>query len=105
MSRILIVAYRPKPGKRQELLELLERQHCHGCELKLIANPLPWLGEGVHGEVVSIVGLDTGVSIDALWEDEVAQDIDARIAAIAVMSPLRTLYEANAAFVDIAAIP
>ena len=97
------MAYRPNPGKRQELLKLLERQHGRALELNLIANASPWLGEGIRGEILSVIGLGADASIDALWEDEVAQDIDARIAAVATMSPLRSLDEANSAYLDIAA--
>lgn len=105
MERIIIVTYRPHPGQREELLQLLARQHTRGRELGLLGSTPPLLGEGVHGEVLYIVKLSAGVNVDLLWEDPVFQDIDAHVALIARMVPVRTLDEASASYVDLASLP
>lgn len=105
MNRVLVVAYRPLPGKKEALLELLERQHRHARAMGVLASQAPWLCEGIHGEILYIVGFDVGADVDRLWENEDFQDIDAQIANIATMIPIRSLDEASASFMDLAGLP
>lgn len=105
VERILVVAYRPNAGKREELLTLLAAQHRRGRELGLLEESRPLLGEGTHGEIVYIVTMRSGTDVDRLWEDPVFQDIDASLSMIARMVPLQTLDEAAASYVDIASLP
>ncbi|UPG88283.1 hypothetical protein L2Y96_12720 [Luteibacter aegosomaticola] len=104
MSRVIVVAYRPMQGKREELLGLLAQQHRRTRALGMLAKQPPLLCEGTRGEIVYIIVLDTGADVDRVWEDETFQDIDARIAGIATMTPLRTLDEANASYMDLAGL-
>lgn len=105
MERVLVVAYQPKSGKREELLALLARQHTHARELGLFGERRPVLCEATHGEIVCVVILAEGVHIDTLFRDEVFQDNSARIASIAVVTPLQSVAEASATFMDLAALP
>ncbi|WP_156108773.1 MULTISPECIES: hypothetical protein [Luteibacter] len=105
MERIIIVTYRPQTGRREELLGLLAKQHIRGRELGLIGTTPPLLGEGVHGEILYVVKLAAGANVDLLWEDPVFQDIDAQVAVIARMVPIRTLDEASASYMDLASLP
>lgn len=105
MARILMVSYRPNPGKRAEVLGHLEAQHRRIRELGVQTKGLPLLGEGIHGEVVYVIALETGIDVDRLWEDPVFQDIDAKLSTAARMVPMRTLDEASASYVDLAFLP
>lgn len=105
MERVLVVAYQPKAGKREELLNLLARQHTHARQLGLLGRQRPILCEATHGEIVCVVILAEGAHIDALFRDETYQDNSARIASIAVVTPLQSVAEASATFMDLAALP
>jgi hypothetical protein len=105
VERILVVAYRPNAGKREELLAFLAAQHRRGRELGLLDDIRPLLGEGTHGEIVYIVTLRSGTDVDRLWEDPVFQDLDASLSMIARMVPLQTLDEAAASYMDMASLP
>ncbi|MDQ7995231.1 MAG: hypothetical protein AAGC76_05185 [Luteibacter sp.] len=105
MKRMLIVSYKPLPGKRQELLDLLAHHHRAARAQGRLSAELPWLGEGVNGDIVFIVSLDGVASLESIWEDELLQDIEAAIAGVARMVPLRSVVEADAAFVDLASLP
>ncbi|KJV34736.1 hypothetical protein [Luteibacter yeojuensis] len=105
MERVLVVAYRPKEGKREELLTLLASQHTHARSRGALGERRPLLCEATNGEVVFIAALAAGSPVDALFEDEVFQDINARIASIATVTPIRTIGEASATFMDLAMLP
>lgn len=105
MERIVVVAYRPNPGMRGELLRLLEAQHRRGREMGLLRNSHPLLAEGIHGEIVYIVTMQSGTDVDRLWEDPAFQDIDANLSSIARMVPVQTLDEASASYIDLASLP
>lgn len=104
MSRIVICAYRPHPGKRQELLELLSRHHTRTREQGRLAPRAPWLCEGVNGEIVFVAEIADS-AIEAIWNDEMLQDIEALISGVARMIPVSTVTEAAAAFMDMASLP
>jgi hypothetical protein len=105
MDRILVVAYRPHRGKRDELLGLLAEQHARARERDILGTALPMLCEGVHGEIIYIVTLRSGAKVDTMWEDESYQDIDARIALVARLVPIGTLDEAHASYMDLGSLP
>jgi hypothetical protein len=105
VKRMLIVSYKPFPEKRQALLDLLADHHRAARAQGRLGTERPWLGEGVNGEIVFVVGIDAVESLEAIWEDELLQDIEAAIAGVARMVPLRSVVEADAAFVDLAALP
>jgi hypothetical protein len=105
VKRMLIVSYKPLPGKRQELLDLLAHHHRAARAQGRLSAELPWLGEGVNGDIVFIVSLDGVASLESIWQDELLQDIEAAIAGVARMVPLRSVVEADAAFVDLASLP
>lgn len=105
MERVLVVAYQPKAGKREELLDLLARQHTHARALGALGEGKPILCEATHGEIVFIAVLGQGSQVDGLFRDEVFQDINARIASIAVVTPLQSVAEASATFMDLPALP
>lgn len=104
MERILVVAYRPHAGQRDEAIRLLEAQHRRARELGLLRSNRPTLGEGNQGEIIVIVELAASTDVDLLWEDEAFQDLDARLSVVAVMVPVRALDEASAMYIDVAAI-
>ncbi|MDY1547617.1 hypothetical protein [Luteibacter sahnii] len=103
MRRLLIVAYRPEPGQRQSVLDLLRDQHRRARDLGVLAQD-PLIGEGTHGELVLIATFEAGAAIDRLWEDESFQDIDARLGRVARMVPVHTLQEASASYIDLAGL-
>lgn len=105
MERVLVVAYQPKAGKREELLDLLARQHTHVRKLGVLGESKPILCEATHGEIVFIIVLGDGMHVDGLFGNEVFQHINARIASIAVVTPMQSVGEASATFMDLAALP
>lgn len=50
VERIVVVSYRPNPGKRDELLRLLEAQHRRGREIGLLRNSRPFWPKGSTGK-------------------------------------------------------
>jgi hypothetical protein len=104
VERILVIAYRPEPGQRDATVRILEAQHARAREIGVLRSSRPILGEGTHGEIVVIVELVAGTDLDVLWEDELFQDLDARLATLAVMVPVRALDESSAMYMDIAAL-
>ncbi|QWT22026.1 hypothetical protein KPL74_08465 [Bacillus sp. NP157] len=105
MGRVLVVAYQPADGKREEVLELLARQHTHARKLGVLDERRPIVCEATNGEIMVVAVLARGAGVEALFQDEVFQDINAKMASVAVVTPVRTLTEASATFIDIALLP
>jgi hypothetical protein len=45
-----------------------------------------------------------GHDVDRCWEDPEFQDLDARLAVVAEMIPVRALHEASASYMDLEAV-
>lgn len=103
MERILLVVYRPNAGQRNEVIRLLDAQHRRARELGVLQFNRRWLGEATHGEIVAFLILAAGKHVDVLWEDDAFRDLDATLASVARMIPMRSLDEASAAYMDLAA--
>lgn len=104
MGRILIVAYRPHDGQHAAAVLLWEAMHDRALKLGVVNSTRPMFGYGTHGEMVVIVELIVDTGLDRLWDDEIFQDLNARLAALAVMIPVRNLDEASAMYMDVETI-
>lgn len=104
MPRILIVAYRPKSGKSDDVLALLAQQ------LKAIRNVGtrttrdPWLMHASNGEILQISEYSSERDVERCWEDVTYQDIGAQLTALCDMVPIRSLQESSAAYMDLQAV-
>ena len=103
MERILLVVYRPNAGQRSEVLRLLNAQHQRASEMGFLQFNRRWLGEATHGEIVVFLALGAGKHVDALWEDDIFRELDAELASVARIVPMRSLGEASATYMDLAA--
>jgi hypothetical protein len=102
--RILIVSYRPAPGKFDTVVSLLQDQHRRARALGVAYAQPPLLARSAAGELTYVASFADGHDVDRCWEDSEFQDLDARLAAVAEMIPARALHEASASYMDMEAV-
>lgn len=100
MARLLIVAYRPRPGKRKLVLPLMRGIYRAAKRLDLFESR-PLLGWSAEGHLIYIAMVKSTEHIDHAWEDEEYQDLSAQLATVADLLPLQTLSEASASFINL----
>lgn len=101
MSRILIVSYRPAPGKFHEVVGLLRAQYQRSRALGMASTNRPLLARSAAGDLTLIATFSHADDLDRCWEDPDFQDLDARLAEVAEMIPARSLHEASGSYMDL----
>jgi hypothetical protein len=101
MSRILIVSYRPVAGQFHEVVALLRDQYRTIRGLGVALKYPPLLARSAAGELTFIATFAKGEDVDRCWEDPDFQDLDARLAEVAEMIPVRSLHEASGSYMDL----
>jgi hypothetical protein len=101
MSRILIVSYRPVPGQFDQVVALLRDQYRRIRALGVAMAQPPLLARSAAGELTFVAAFVQGEDVDRCWEDPDFQDLDARLAAVGEMIPVRSLHEANGSYMDL----
>lgn len=101
MSRLLIVSYRPAPGNTPAVIELLRAQYRRALDLGAQTLSDPLLARSAAGDLTYIVTFAEAEHVDRCWEDPDFQDLDARLAELADLIPLRSLGEASASYMDL----
>jgi hypothetical protein len=99
--RILIVSYRPAPGEFDTVVSLLREQNQRVRHLGVTYAQPPLLARSAAGEITYVASFADGHDVDRCWEDPAFQDIDARLATVAEMIPVRALHEASASYMDL----
>lgn len=104
MARILIVTYRPAPGKYDAVLKLLRAQYQRVLDLGIVPRHRPLVARSAVGEITYVATFGHPDDVDRCWEDAAFQDLDTGLSGIAEMIPARSLCEASASYIDMEAV-
>lgn len=104
MARILIVTYRPAPGKYDEALALLRAQYQRVIDMGIVPRHAPLLARSAVGEITYVATFAHPDDVDRCWEDASFQELDTRLAEIAELIPMMSMCEASASYIDMEAV-
>lgn len=100
MGRIVIVAYRPKPGQEERLLELV-REHVPALSQEgLVTDRSPTIMRSVDGTVVELFEWKSGEAVDQAHTNPAVQALWARFEQVCDFVPLNDLAEARQLFAE-----
>lgn len=105
MGRIVIVAYRPKPGMEPALEALVMK---HGSVLRreaLVTDRPAWLMRGQGGVIVEVFEWLSAQSIERAHGNAAVQALWSEFAAVCDFVPIGQLPEAQAPFSEFEALP
>lgn len=98
MGRIVIACYRPKPGRKDELLELT-RRHVHRLRAEgLVTDREPIAMEAEDGTMVEVFEWKSKGAIEAAHSNAVVQDMWREYAEVCEYVPVGELEEAGRIF-------
>jgi quinol monooxygenase YgiN len=95
---IAMVAYRPKPGKERELLELVRLRVPTLRKEGLVTNRVPTIMRSRDGAIVEVSEWKSREAIDAAHENPNVLAMWEKFFAVCECVPLKTLAEANDMF-------
>ena len=95
---IAVVAYRPKPGKEQELLELVRARVPTLRKEGLVADRVPTIMRSRDGTIVEVSEWKSREAIDAAHKNPKVLAMWDKFFAVCECVPLKTLAEANDMF-------
>ncbi|MDP9081621.1 MAG: hypothetical protein M3O71_29770 [Bacteroidota bacterium] len=104
MGRIVIVAYKPKPGKAEALKELTKS---HVPRLKaegLVTDREPVIVETADGTIIEVFEWRSAEAIQQAHSNPVVHTIWAEYAAVCDYVPLNSLSEASNLFAEFTAV-
>ena len=94
MGRIVIAAYRPRPGRANELAELLADHAAMLCREGFATDRAPVLMHAADGTVVEVFEWRDRASIEAAHESQRVLGLWERIARVATYVPVADVPEA-----------
>src|SRR5688572_7088271 len=100
MGRIVIVAYRPKPGRQQALERLMRHHHHRPRNEGLVTERLPALMRATDGTVVEMFEWVSGEAIAAAHGNAAVQVMWREYAEVSDYVPLSELPEARELFAE-----
>lgn len=104
MGRFVIVAYRPRPGKEQELLELT-RKHLPILQEQGLATDRPsYVMKSVDGTIIEVFEWKSAEAIAAAHQNPVWQAMCARYGDVCEYISLENLSESKNMFAEFDAV-
>jgi quinol monooxygenase YgiN len=100
VGRIVIVAYRPKPGKDKELLALTREHHGILAAQDLVTAGTPVIARASDGTIVEVFEWKSADAINQAHENPAVQGLWARYAALCDYVPLSQLPETTKLFAE-----
>lgn len=97
MGEISIVAYRPKPGKADELLALTREHHAILAEQGLVTARRPVIARAGNGTIIEVFEWESG-AIERAHSNPAVGELWKRYEAVCEYVPLVTLAESNQMF-------
>lgn len=102
---IVIVAYRPKPGQEQQLLELVRNRVPTLRKEGLVTDRVPTMMRARDGTIVEVSEWKSREAIDAAHKNPNVLAMWEKFFSICECVPLKTLAEANEMFAGFEPIP
>jgi hypothetical protein len=100
MGRIVIVAYRPKPGQQAALESLVRRHHTRLLAQGLVTDRAPVRMRAADGTIVEVFEWSSAAAMAAADDHDAVQRIWSDYAAIGDCVPLAQLREAQDLFAE-----
>src|SRR6266404_5455499 len=97
-SVVVIVAYRPKPGKEKELLELVRNRVPTLRKENLVTNRVPTIMRARNGTIIEVSEWKSQEAIDAAHKNPNVLAMWNKFLALCDCVPLNTLAEASEMF-------
>lgn len=104
MERIVIVAYRPKPGKENDLIALAQSHWSVLNAQSLVSDRKPIISSAKDGSIVEVFGWKSEGSINQAHANEVVQQLWAEFAEVCDYIPVGEVKEASQLFTELAPI-
>ncbi|TNE60639.1 MAG: hypothetical protein EP335_18565 [Alphaproteobacteria bacterium] len=105
MERLVMVAYRPKPGERMALADLVRRHHaCLDAE-GLVSPRKPVAMTARDGTIIEIFGWKSAQAIDAAHANPAVQELWQQFAQVCDYVPVADVAEAHAMFSEFTPLP
>jgi quinol monooxygenase YgiN len=95
---IVIVAYRPKPGKEKETLELVRNRVPTLLKEGLVTDRAPTIMRAGHGTIIEVSEWKSHEAIDAAHKNPIVLAMWNKFFAVCDCVPLKTLVEAEEMF-------
>jgi quinol monooxygenase YgiN len=102
---IVIVAYRPKPGKGEELLELVRNRVPVLCKEELVTDRKPTIMRARDGTIIEVSEWKSQEAIDAAHKNPNVRAMWEKFFATCEFVPLKNLREAEEMFAGFEPIP
>lgn len=100
MGRVVIVAYRPKPGQQQALEELVRRHHMRLHAEGLVTERAPVLMRGGDGTIIEVFEWLSSAAIAAAHDNAAVQQMWAEFAEAGEYVPISRVAEAHELFAE-----
>jgi quinol monooxygenase YgiN len=100
MGRIVIVAYKPKPGKAEALKELTKTHVPRLLKEGLVTDRKPVIVEAADGTIIEVFEWLSAEAIQKAHQNTEVQKMWGEYAAVCDYVPLNTVPEANNMFAD-----
>jgi len=100
MGRIVIVAYKPKPGKAEALKELAKTHVPRLLREGLVTNRTPVIVEAADGTIIEVFEWLSAEAIQQAHQNPEVQKMWGEYAAVCDYVPLNTVPEASNLFAD-----
>jgi quinol monooxygenase YgiN len=104
MGRIVIVAYKPKPGKAEELKQLTKTHVPRLRQEGLVTNREPIIMEATDGTVIEIFEWVDAAAIERAHQNKMVHQLWAEYAEVCDYLNLNSLAEAANMFAEFSAI-
>ena len=102
---VAVVAYRPKPGKEQELLALVRERVPTLRKEELVTERVPVIMRAQDGTIVEVSEWKSRAAIDAAHQNPNVLAMWKRFFAVCDCVPLKTLAEADEMFAGFEPVP
>lgn len=100
MGRIVIVAYKPKPGKAEALKELTKTHVPRLLKEGLVTNRVPVIVEGADGTIIEVFEWLSAEAIQQAHQNPEVQKMWGEYAAVCDYVPLNMVPETSNLFAD-----
>lgn len=104
MGRIAIACYKPKPGKAEELKNLVKTHHAAMLAEGLVTERQPVLMQSVDGTVVEVFEWRSKEAIEAAHTDKAVQKIWKEFAEVSDYLPIGQVSEGQQLFSEFDAL-
>ncbi len=98
MERIVIVAYRPKPGCGIALNKLVDAHHSRLQAEALVSKRLPIIVRAINGDIIEVFGWRSAEAIELAHSNEAVQKMWTEFAEVCDFVPVSEVPEAAQLF-------